>query len=121
MVDITGVDEFTARIITATGQFIGPFYFDYTGVSGSYNMVSSDVIIVCDTSSAACNVNLVTANGNQGQYVYIKDGSGNAGNNTITVIPNGADTIDGNSGLSIQGDWQSFGLVSNGSDGWLIF
>lgn len=49
MVDIVGVDEFTARVITATESFVKPFYLTYTGISGTYPMTSSDFLIVCDT------------------------------------------------------------------------
>ena len=118
MVDITGVDEFTARIITAD-QFVGPFFLSYVGVSGSYNMTTSDTLIVCDASSGPVTVTLISASGNSGQYVYIKD-NGSATTNSVTINPANGETIDGETSLSIIRSYDSVTLVSDGTNEWLI-
>lgn len=93
-------------------------FLNYAAASGTYNMAGRDIVIVCDTSSAVVTVNLVPATG-QGRTVYIKD-NGNASTNSITINPDGSDTIDGQLSATISNSYDCITLVSNGSGKWYI-
>jgi hypothetical protein len=69
MADTSGIDEFSARVVTAD-SFIGSFYVTYKSVSGTYNMISSDSFLACDTASIPVTINLVTGIGNEEKNSY---------------------------------------------------
>lgn len=96
-------------------------FLNYTSTTGTYNMVERDVVIVCDTSGAGVTVNLISASstGEPGRCVNIKD-NGNANNNNITIVPDGGDTIDGETSLVIFNNYDCITLVSDGSSAWYI-
>lgn len=96
-------------------------FLNYASASETYNMAERDVVIVCDTSSAAVTVNLVSAasTGKQGRTVNIKD-NGNASTNSITITPDGSDTIDGETSATIINNYDCITLVSDGSNSWYI-
>jgi hypothetical protein len=62
-------------------------------VSGSVNVENSDMLLNVDTSLVACTINLQSIpndNWNTLYKLYVKDISGNAGTNNITIVaPNG--------------------------------
>lgn len=74
-----------------------------TGVSlrqvvtpGAITVLITDTGIGVENNSAApVNVNLLAAA--QGRYIVVKDVGGYAGIHNITLVPNGSDTIDGQS------------------------
>lgn len=56
-----------------------------------------------------------------GRFVIIKDATGNSETNAITLVPNGADTIDTSaSSYVVKKKFGSWMLVSNGTNGWLV-
>jgi len=81
--------------------------------------VASDVTLGADTynlvdTSAARTLTLPAAA--DGVIVYIKDSTGSAKTNNITVNTPGAETIDGDASLTIDSDYQFTRLVSDGSN-----
>ncbi len=52
-------------------------------------------VAINKTVGAATTVNLPPASARNGLAVIVKDMKGDAASNNITVVPNGADTIDG--------------------------
>lgn len=85
-----------------------------------YTVLSSDTnkALVIDTSSAK-TLNLPTAA--NAMYLYFKDQDGTAATNNITITPNGSDTIDGvNASITIDENYGSYTLVSDGSSAWYI-
>lgn len=95
-------------------------FLNYTTASGTYNMTSRDVVIACDTSSGSVIINLLSASGNQGQNVNIKDTSGNSSSNNITINPNGNDTIEGQTSAIIANNYDCITLISDGTSNWHI-
>jgi hypothetical protein len=84
----------------------------YRSISSIYTIISSDYMIEC--ISGSFSVSLPTAIGITGKEFVIK----NSGTGTITVDPNGTETIDG------ETDWQLFKgdtmpVMSNGTN-WII-
>lgn len=84
---------------------------DFTAVIGETSYVDTTAIV---------EVTLPATTGLAGQRITIKDAQGNANNNNITVTPDGSDTIDGASSLTIELAWQSVTLEANGAGEWYI-
>lgn len=81
-----------------------------------YTVLPADQIVQVDTS-AARTINLPPATSfSTGKPLYIKDHTGNGTTNAITVVPNGAETIDGMASASITVDWGVMRLYSDGSN-----
>ena len=85
----------------------------YTAKTGTYTATTSDYFIDCTTGSFT--VNLFTAVGNTGRILIIK----NSGTGTITVDPNGTQTIDGATTQLLSTQWSRVHIISDGSN-WKI-
>ena len=83
-----------------------------------YTIVDHNVGLLVDTSVARI-VNLPLASDFEGETVYIKDDTGTAGTNNITVAPAGVETVDDDAVLYIDSDYACVQLQSNGV-GWEI-
>lgn len=100
---------------------VGSGVITYSAVSSSpYSVVTGDAqkVLGVDTSTAK-TLNLPAAT--NVMWVNIKDVTGSAASNNITVSPNGSDTIEG-----VNGDWTinetyaGITLMSDGTAGWWI-
>ncbi len=60
-----------------------------------YTVLASDRVLYVDTSGGAITINLQPAAGRGGIPLTVKDVSGNAAANNISIVRNGAETIDG--------------------------
>ena len=91
------------------------------GVAVNTDTVTSPqaIIGVTDTSVAR-TVTLQTATLTAGRVVIVKDESGLAGTNNITVATQGAETIDGAATVVISTNYGVVRLYSNGTN-WFIF
>jgi hypothetical protein len=109
----------SAAAITATGvtTMSGGTSVNRTPTAISYTALLSDCIIgVTDTSSAR-TVTLPTS-APAGMIMEIKDESGAAATNNITVQRGGSDTIDGATSITITANYGIARLYSNGSGAW---
>lgn len=90
--------------------------------SAAYTILVGDTwtLILVDCSSAPVSVNLpVAANVSAGRYYIVKDAKANASINNITLVPNGADTIDtvaSNKILNVNSE--SLWLAGDGVSNW---
>ena len=77
-----------------------------------------DAIVLADASSNNVTITLPLASGASGRTFYVKrlDGSGSY---TVTIDCSGSDTVDGETSITIPDQWAVMGLVSNGSN-WFI-
>ena len=91
---------------------LGGVTFPLTQVSGTYTVLSTDYFV--EATSGTFTISLPTAVGIKGQIYQIK----NAGNGTITVDPSGAQTIDGQSTVTLTQN-KSLYIVSDGAN-WII-
>lgn len=93
----------------------------FTDVSSStYTILGSDSILgVSHTATASVTLTLPPASDGVIIY-YIKDSGGNAFLNNITINPDGADTIDGDTELIITGNYDAVTLASDGTSAWYI-
>lgn len=89
-------------------------------VSGDIDVLITDSVIAVENNAASpVNVNLLAADTAKIRSIYIKDARGNAGTNNITIVPDGADTIDGASTLVMNVNYQAF-LLTPITGGWII-
>ena len=88
-----------------------------TTVTGNTNLSLDYHVYLCDASSAALSVFLPTSSSVTGHYFVIKkvDSSTNA----VAVVPNGSETIDGQTSVSLAAQWNSIWIMSTGN-GWII-
>lgn len=105
----------TALATPGTGEISASVISSYP-----YSVLTGDAqkVLVID-SSAARTVNLPAALNSM--FVMIKDGGGLAATNNISVVPDGADLIDGsNSAYLIDANYGAIGLVSDGVSKWHV-
>lgn len=84
-------------------------------------VVSSINVFACTDTSAARTLTISTSTIIQGTlttpvFIHIKDESGGAATNNITIDTEGAETIDGAVSLTINANYGSVQLYSNGSN-----
>jgi len=102
------IDQVQSEVVTAGGKppAIVPTLI---GIANSpYSVVATDYLILVDTSGGAVTINMMAAAGRANLPVEIKDSSGNASANPISVVRNGADTIDGLTTYPIASDFAAF-------------
>ena len=85
--------------------------------TSNYTITGTDVVVFADATSGNVTITLPAASGVAGYRFYVKR-IDNAGN-TCTIARTGADTIDGLTSLSLDLQYTSVGVVSNGS-AWYI-
>jgi hypothetical protein len=86
--------------------------------TSSYTITASDTVVFADATSGAVTITLPAASGNSGYRFYVKRIDNSA--NSCTVGRTGADTIDGQTSLSLPLQYTSLTLVSNGSAWYII-
>lgn len=86
--------------------------------TADYTVTATDTVIFADATSGNVTITLPTASSNSGYRFYIKriDNSGN----TCSVVRSGSDTIDGQTSVTISGQYDSYTIVSNGSLWYII-
>jgi hypothetical protein len=95
---------------------------EYTSVNSSVVIGPSDdfVFIAVDTN-AARTITLPSASAvSTGRIYAIKDETGLANGNPITIEAAGSDTIDGEASIDLDSNFGSIWVISNGVDGFLI-
>ena len=99
------------------GGSIGP---TYVAKENSYTTVADDCIILVDTDLAAPTITLSLVSLISQNIVIVKDSSGNAHVNAITIATEGKATIDEQNSVDIFESYKSRILYCNGSN-WFTF
>jgi hypothetical protein len=86
--------------------------------ASSYNVLATDTLLLVDFAGAV-TIDLLAASSAAGYPITIKDTSGAAHTNNITITPNGADTIEGLTTVPINSDYGYYRLYPV-SGGWVI-
>lgn len=86
--------------------------------TSNYTITGTDVVIFANATSGNVTITLPTASFNAGYRFYIKriDGSGN----TCSIARSGSDTIDGQTSISLDLQYTSLTVVSDGSAWYII-
>ena len=130
--DISGVAT-TGQIGTGTpaaGKYVDggtgawtalPVVNNYHSVtSASYSSTASDRIIGVNYAGSV-SVSLINASSvPPGTIIVVKDESGNAGTNNITINPQSGQTIEGASNQLIVSGYDDRRMYSNGSNAWFL-
>lgn len=82
---------------------------EITAADSPYTVVAGDNVIFVNTAAGNVVVNLPTAASSRGRYLTVKKRTADA--NTVTVTPNGADTIDGGATSVIPGGARGWNTV----------
>lgn len=93
-------------------------YGTTTIVSTPYVPLADDSFILVSFAGAV-TINLPSAASRSGYPLVIKDISGAAGTNNITINRDGTDTIEGATSIAINTDWGGWHLVPV-SGGWVV-
>jgi len=91
-------------------------------LAGNLTLTGAESYVFIDTdTSSGRTINLPPASSvTGGRYFVIKDKTGDANTNNITISPNGSDTIDGAaSSTTISSSYGSLIIVSDGVSAWL--
>lgn len=83
-----------------------------------YSVATTDDIVSADATSGAIVLNLPASSGLSGRIIYFKRLDATA--NSISIVPNGAETIDGDASLLLVSQYDAFCLYSNGSNWFVI-
>lgn len=86
-----------------------------TSVSSSpYTVLSTDIYLSVDCSGGAKTINLpAVATAGDGRVIVVKDASGDAAANNITITPNGAETIDEQANAILIANYVAINLMAN--------
>lgn len=99
--------------------------FATVSVNSNQTILSTDTYdyLQVDSTSTAISIFLPAANTvTAGRFYYIKDYNGSAATHNISIIPNGANVIDGqNTTLVLQDNHSAILLVSDGGSSWDVF
>jgi hypothetical protein len=96
-----------------------------TAVSGTYTVLPTDSLLLVDTTAARA-LTLPLANAvDAGTVVTVKDASGTAGTNNITIGKSGSDQVEGAAGTLgtsyvVNANFGKVTLVSDGTSKWLV-
>lgn len=82
-----------------------------------YTLVRTQSVLLCDTTNGAITVNLPAASDLVQMEFVIRKIAGPP-TNVITVAPNGSDTVNGNSTLTINFTGSAASIFSDGATGW---
>jgi hypothetical protein len=111
--DGTVVDRLVA---TGTGiEVSGSIKVTRTATAITYTALTTDYLIAVTSTASARTINLPTAASMTGRVYVIKDESGAAGTNNITIDGNASETIDGATTLVISSNYGTATIYSNGT------
>lgn len=91
-----------------------------TDVAGSYTLLPRDSALLVDTTAARAIALQAASTYPYGLAYLIKDSTGSAASNSITITPDGSETIDGAASLTIDIDYGAV-LILPVEGGWVTF
>lgn len=89
-------------------------------VSSNTTLTYENFLIFCDTSISSGSITITLPVVTSHNIIYIIDSGGNAFNNNIIINPTPSGTISGNTSVSIQQNYGSLTIASNGTNYFII-
>lgn len=86
--------------------------------TSNYTITGTDVVIFANATSGNVTITLPTASANSGYRFYIKRIDGSA--NTCQIARSGTDAIDGQTAVSLDMQYTSLTVISDGSEWYII-
>lgn len=99
-----------------TQQLVGGLIFTRTATAISYTTLATDYLIAVTSTAAARTITLLTPSGGNTQIFIVKDESGGAATNNITVVAQGGKTIDGAANYLITSNYGSATFYYDGTN-----
>ena len=90
------------------------------GPVSSASPASPGQLVLVSTSGGAVQITLPSAVGVTGQRVAVKDASGSANSNNITVAASNSQTVDRAGSVPISTSYGSVTVVSDGANWWTV-
>lgn len=105
------------RINTEKTEFMHGMAYKRTTVGDvNYTVLTTDYLVEYTSLTAGRTVTLPTAVGYTGQVYVIKDGTGTAGTNTLTIATTSSQTIDGAASATITANYGRIVVYSDGTN-----
>ena len=101
----------------------GSFAVDLVPVTADYDMTvgtNDDVRTILVNNAAGATIDLPSAVGIEGREYHIKKISNTGGGRTVTIDPNGVETIDDNLTFTLNAKYEAITVVSDGANWWIV-
>lgn len=108
----------TTSVKVEDGQLTRLFWLRTTTAAAM--QTSDDLLVAVTDTSAPRTITLATADVEDGRVIIVKDESGGAAANNITVATQGAETIDGAATQTISANYGALRIYSDGSN-WFLW
>jgi hypothetical protein len=117
VIDGYGYAAFGTAVQATTGLFVNhSVSLKRTATATSYTVLDTDNIVGITSTASARTITLPTAAGKTGRRYIIKDESGGAATNNITIATTGGQTIDGAATLTINTNYGTNSVYSDGTN-----
>ena len=101
-------------VVESAAVVIVPTMISKAYADSPYTVPAWNYHVDVDASGGAVTVNLPTAVGNAGALIEVR--KADSSTNTVTVVPNGTQTINGAASLVIYNQYDSYSLRSDGAN-----
>lgn len=110
----------TLSSLTVNGKITmnGPQVIKVTEVDDDYNILTSDFAVAVTDTTAPRSLQLPVTGSSNDQTWEVKDRSGNASVNAITITAEGGALIDNQANILIDDDYQGWSFVFDGTNFW---
>jgi hypothetical protein len=108
--------------ITSALTLLGQQLYNTTAVAigaSPYTPVATDTLLLAASSGGSITISLPTAASRSGYPLKIKDSTGNAATNNVTITANGTDRIEGLVSVKINVNYGGYTLMPV-TGGWII-
>ena len=87
-------------------------------ISGDATLTDDQLLANVDSSAASRTITLPSAVGRDGRRLIVKKADSET-TTTVTVTPDGSETVDGQTGMVLVSPWSGLELASDGSN-WIV-
>lgn len=116
--------RFEEQLLSSTYSTQGEEFIDYevitAALAGNYTVLTTDSLILKTAITTGGDTVTLPSNAYSGQPFTIKDASGNAATDNITIATTGAETIDGSATFVINGNYDGITVIFDGANYYVI-